>query len=314
MDASTGQLDMGARWYEPSLGRFSTPDPIMGELTSPLSLNRYLYGLGSPLTHTDPTGLSVRPPESGGGHCGPACMNHVLGDQPSSHHGPGVRRGEQMTPEEAFEAGYRYDSVTDSWYDPCAGVPCSSWDPTDELWGAFKFLVLDDIAACLGGSAVSCAAFLPWGKVLKPFKALKYLRFGDEAAQYGDEVAGVVRHSPVNPGPLADEIAATFRGGSYSSITLSTDVVLYRSWGGRAGELGQYWTRTRPTGPLQSQLDSALDPAWGNTAERVAVIRVPAGTTIYQGAAAPQRIAGGGSLLGGGSQVFIPHVDPSWLV
>jgi RHS repeat-associated protein len=77
MDASTGQLDMGARWYEPSLGRFSTPDPLMGQLTSPLSLNRYLYGLASPLTYTDPTGLSVRPTSGGGGHCGRGCQAQV---------------------------------------------------------------------------------------------------------------------------------------------------------------------------------------------------------------------------------------------
>ena len=31
-------------------------------------------------------------------------------------------------------------------------------------------------------------------------------------------------------------------------------------------ELGPYWTRTKPLGPLQSQLDSALVPKWGNTA------------------------------------------------
>jgi hypothetical protein len=49
----------------------------MGELTSPLSLNRYLYGMGSPIAYTDPTGLSVRPPESGGGHCGRGCHNRV---------------------------------------------------------------------------------------------------------------------------------------------------------------------------------------------------------------------------------------------
>ena len=60
---------------------------------------------------------------------------------------------------------------------------------------------------------------------------------------------------------------------------------------------------------LQSVIDSALDPQWGNTAQNVARIRVPAGTTIYEGAAAAQR-----GLVGGGNQVFIPKVDPSWIV
>ena len=56
-------------------------------------------------------------------------------------------------------------------------------------------------------------------------------------------------------------------------------------------------------------MDSALNPAWGNTAKNVATIRVPAGTTIYEGVVAPQ-----GNLLGGGSQVVIPKVNPNWLV
>jgi len=45
----------------------------------------------------------------------------------------------------------------------------------------------------------------------------------------------------------------------------------------------------------------------------VATAEVPAGTTIYIGAAAPQPIANGGTLLGGGDQVYIPSVDGSWV-
>jgi hypothetical protein len=56
-------------------------------------------------------------------------------------------------------------------------------------------------------------------------------------------------------------------------------------------------------------MDSALLPQWGNTATGVSTIRVPSGTTIFDGFAAPQ-----GGLMGAGSQVFIPKVDASWLV
>ena len=83
---------------------------------------------------------------------------------------------------------------------------------------------------------------------------------------------------------------------------------------GAADPLGRYWTRTRPSGPLQSRIDSALLPSWGNTAESVAEIRVPAGTTIFEGAAAPQATTLGGELLGGGNKVFIPDDDPAWIV
>jgi filamentous hemagglutinin len=56
-------------------------------------------------------------------------------------------------------------------------------------------------------------------------------------------------------------------------------------------------------------MDSALNPAWGNTAENVSTVIVPKGTTIFEGAAAPE-----GGLLGGGNQVYIPKVNPNWLV
>jgi len=40
---------------------------------------------------------------------------------------------------------------------------------------------------------------------------------------------------------------------------------------------------------------------------------VPQGTTIYEGAAAPAS-TGVGQILGGGNQVYIPNVDPGWVI
>jgi len=56
-------------------------------------------------------------------------------------------------------------------------------------------------------------------------------------------------------------------------------------------------------------IDSALDQNWGNAATTVIRAQIPAGTTIYEGVAAAQR-----GLVGGGSQIYIPSVDPSWIV
>ncbi|MFF7849045.1 RHS repeat-associated core domain-containing protein [Streptomyces sp. NPDC007910] len=47
----TGLYKMGARYYDPHLGRFTQPDPS-GQETNP-----YLYATGDPINHTDPTGL-----------------------------------------------------------------------------------------------------------------------------------------------------------------------------------------------------------------------------------------------------------------
>jgi hypothetical protein len=119
-----------------------------------------------------------------------------------------------------------------------------------------------------------------------------------------------IRWGPATePGPLPGAVADTFRSGSYTQTVTAAETTLYRVYGGSAGELGSYWSRTRPAGPLHATIDSALDPRWGNTAQNVAAIRVPAGIPIYEGFAAPQ-----GGLFGGGSQIYIPRVNPSWLI
>jgi RHS repeat-associated protein len=60
-DSATGQVDMLARLYEPVLGRFSSRDPLLGDPAVPLSLNQYVYGLSSPVTYGDPSGLCADP-------------------------------------------------------------------------------------------------------------------------------------------------------------------------------------------------------------------------------------------------------------
>lgn len=146
-------------------------------------------------------------------------------------------------------------------------------------------------------------------QVAIPVGSLKLAQEG-QARTVAEQVATQsTRYSPVNPGPLPRSVAETFRGGSYTATTLSKPTTLYRVYGGNAGEIGGYWTRTAPSGPLQSRIDLALSPEWGNTATQVTKINVPAGQKIFEGFAAPQ-----GGLVGGGSQVFIPKVDPSWVV
>ncbi len=56
-DRSTGLIYMGARYYDPALGRFISPDPTVPELGNPQSLNRYSYVENNPVTFIDPYGL-----------------------------------------------------------------------------------------------------------------------------------------------------------------------------------------------------------------------------------------------------------------
>ncbi|SCL29481.1 RHS repeat-associated core domain-containing protein [Micromonospora pallida] len=61
---AAGLVYLKARYYDPELGRFVSPDPITdGEDT--VGLNRYAYAANDPINHVDPTGLECKDSNSG---------------------------------------------------------------------------------------------------------------------------------------------------------------------------------------------------------------------------------------------------------
>ncbi|MFC1953475.1 RHS repeat-associated core domain-containing protein, partial [Chloroflexota bacterium] len=52
----TGLYYYNARYYDPEIGRFISPDTIIPNPANPQSFNRYSYVLNNPLRYTDPTG------------------------------------------------------------------------------------------------------------------------------------------------------------------------------------------------------------------------------------------------------------------
>jgi RHS repeat-associated protein len=58
-EASLGLYDYRARFYDPALGRFLQPDPIVPEPGNLQALNRYVYVYNNPLHYTDPSGHTV---------------------------------------------------------------------------------------------------------------------------------------------------------------------------------------------------------------------------------------------------------------
>jgi RHS repeat-associated protein len=65
-DPESGLVYLRARYYDPSIGRFVTKDSYMGQGTTPLSQNRYIYVSNNPLKYVDPTGYAQ---ECVGGIC-----------------------------------------------------------------------------------------------------------------------------------------------------------------------------------------------------------------------------------------------------
>ncbi len=56
-DDDLALINMQGRMYDPALGRFLSPDPVVGSPTFSQSWNSYSYVLNSPLDFTDPSGL-----------------------------------------------------------------------------------------------------------------------------------------------------------------------------------------------------------------------------------------------------------------
>jgi len=56
LDSTTGLYHFGARYYDPTLGRWTQQDPVAGQLSNPDSLNPYLYVNDSPVNKTDTSG------------------------------------------------------------------------------------------------------------------------------------------------------------------------------------------------------------------------------------------------------------------
>ncbi|TMI20018.1 hypothetical protein E6H32_00145 [Candidatus Bathyarchaeota archaeon] len=53
---TTGLYYYFHRWYDPSTGRFISPDPKQGELNNPQILNLYIYVIDDPTTLRDLSG------------------------------------------------------------------------------------------------------------------------------------------------------------------------------------------------------------------------------------------------------------------
>ena len=63
------------RWFLPSIGRYTTVDPILpGNEDDPSSYNYYAYVLGDPINHSDPEGLDVKDIEINRGSK-PTCLS-----------------------------------------------------------------------------------------------------------------------------------------------------------------------------------------------------------------------------------------------
>jgi curved DNA-binding protein CbpA len=101
------------------------------------------------------------------------------------------------------------------------------------------------------------------------------------------------------------EKARTFMAHKFDSYRLEEDFVIYRA--GAERELGEFFSFERPASELQARMDKAIRPIWpgggSSVVENGYAIKIPKGSLVYVGLAAPQ----GDAFLGGTQQIYIPE-------
>lgn len=121
-------------------------------------------------------------------------------------------------------------------------------------------------------------------------------------AQWFDDVSSYF--TPIEKLTIPKKKAVSFMAGKYSSYTLKEDTAFWRSGNAHQG-VGDYYSNFKPMSEIQSRIDSAILPIWetghGSVLEAAYCVKIPKGTVIHIGEAAPQ----GGMMLGGTQQIYI---------
>uniref|UniRef100_A0A914SA39 Uncharacterized protein n=1 Tax=Parascaris equorum TaxID=6256 RepID=A0A914SA39_PAREQ len=121
-----------------------------------------------------------------------------------------------------------------------------------------------------------------------------------------------------NPGPLSELESVpnrNFYGGRYNVTKLDKDIVLYRA-GSSDNPMGQWFTTKPPVSRAQVRIDTAVKDIWTNRKgaytgqspiDKVYELKIPKGTTIYEGPVASQ-----GGIYQGGLDKMQIFIDRPW--
>ncbi|MFI2612514.1 polymorphic toxin-type HINT domain-containing protein [Kitasatospora sp. NPDC018619] len=230
-DDTTNLTNLGARQYQPTTGRFISPDPVLDQ-SSPQQWNAYAYSNNNPVDLSDPSGL--RPDGSAGGFSDrlPDGTKEVWtydGDggwdwaRDVTFGKMGQKNVIVVTQRVSFNAKpvKRRPSVESSW---------TSYKPkVNPTWAAIVHVVaevsgLNDIRGCIGGNMTSCAwaaaGVLPVGKAGKAFKLMgEGTELAKGTARVGDNTTRFAQKE-------ADNALADVAPSCTNSFTPDTPVLL----------------------------------------------------------------------------------------
>ncbi|MGW0810913.1 RHS repeat-associated core domain-containing protein [Nonomuraea sp. NPDC002799] len=210
-DPTTGLTHLGAREYDPAIGRFISADPIL-VAGSPQQMNGYAYSDNNPVTTSDPTGLcagSLCSPGGGalgGGMSKDPDIDWTTPDNKAGGTSPDVdTRDDWMVNRSGIE-------TRDNWmFYPEVEVKAPKkkskgrkfWDIATKA-GGIAFSLMDpraEIQGCGNLDPIDCAMLLPWGKPVKAAKKIK-------------EAAGAAKKTKPKPKPKLNACRDSFPAGT----------------------------------------------------------------------------------------------------
>ncbi|MCG7524188.1 ricin-type beta-trefoil lectin domain protein [Streptomyces sp. OfavH-34-F] len=152
-DDASGYTQLGARMYDPAVGRFLSADPVL-DLADPLQANGYAYAHNNPVTLSDPTGLAV---------------SLTASEMAAALAGAGLTAAQVSQAKSTM--GTSITSV----------ILSVAWDQLGGLIGK------DDALGCFGGSVKSCISLVisatPVGKLGRLPSAIKAVHRTAKAIQ-----------------------------------------------------------------------------------------------------------------------------------
>ncbi|MEW1860705.1 ricin-type beta-trefoil lectin domain protein [Streptomyces sp. NPDC088194] len=195
-DATTGLDLLGARNYDPTTGRFLTPDPVF-EAGDPNQMGGYSYAADNPASGSDPSGLANMPTAGAGG-------GSAMGAGMSSDAGSGGSTGATTATDYGTGSG---TATQAGWGIPGSGTLKSIAKGVGEVapWA---------VAGLADGTAVvTCGGdFLTWGMAtplcgmaLGPAFTATCAAMGEDCGIAGDDATSQEEDSEHGPSGLSEE-------------------------------------------------------------------------------------------------------------
>ncbi|WP_246188451.1 hypothetical protein [Metabacillus lacus] len=113
---------------------------------------------------------------------------------------------------------------------------------------------------------------------------------------------------------LPSWLKKTYTDGQYRTVITDENIMVYRTFGGKAGIDGAFATTVPASNRITSKIDSALLPEWKNSRQYEAVIELPKGTELNIGKVEQQMTQTETIFKGGGDQILLPQNWPNeWI-